>query len=172
MGKKKLEGPRKYELMVILDPLRTEEQQKETLDKIEDTIKKYGGTPDKRDAWGKRRLAFPIKKRRDGYYAVFQFDAEPSKTNVLDEVDRFCRYQEEILRYLRTGAIVGKSLGNPTLAAEMATRMASRYDRPDRRERRPPMGGDGGDRGGPPPAPAVAPVAAPVEAPAAEAPSA
>lgn len=105
---------RKYELMVILDPLRTEDQQKETLTKIDETITKYGGTPEKQDVWGKRRLAYSINKRRDGYYAVITFDAGSTETT-LAEVDRFCRITEEILRHQMTQAVVGKSAGNPAL---------------------------------------------------------
>lgn len=149
--------------MVILDPARTEEQQKETLDKIEESIVKYGGTAEKREILGKRRLAFLINKRREGYYAVIQFETL-STNEVLSEVNRFCKYSEPVLRHIITSAVVGKSTGNPALAeASLARNAASTgfgrggYGR-DRGPRR-------DDRGGPPP---VAAPAADVVAPAAD----
>jgi len=115
---------RKYELIVILDPVRTEEQQKETLDKIDEVVTKYGGTPDRRDVWGKRRLAYQINRRRDGYYSVVYFDAPSSGTQVQAEVERFCKYSEEVVRHLVTLAVVGKSAGNPALDREREERQA------------------------------------------------
>lgn len=143
---------RKYELMVILDPVRTDDQHKETLDKIDETIKKYGGTPDKREIWGKRRLAYSISKRRDGFYALVYFDAEPT-SDVLSEVERVCKYGEEILRHLVTIAVVGKAPGNPALmvAEDRAPRPYQRRGGPRR---------DEGSYG----APAAPPVAAPAAA--------
>ena len=140
----------KYELVVILDPARTEEQQAETLAKIEAVITKNGGTIDKRDVWGKRRLSYLVKKRREGYYTILTFDG-PSTGPLLSEVDRICRITEEILRFLLTRAVVGKSAGNPGSYREQE-RAPSRY----------------GSRGG---APSGAPPAAAAPADASAAPS-
>jgi small subunit ribosomal protein S6 len=117
--------------LVILDPVRTEEQQKESLDKIEEVISKYEGTPEKRDVWGKRRLAYQIGKRREGYYAVFVFSAN-STAKTLDEVDRHCKFSEEVMRHIVTSAVVGKSVGNPALDREREERMARQETRPQR----------------------------------------
>lgn len=145
---------RKYELMVILDPLRGDEQQKESLDKIEETIAKYGGTAEKRDVWGKRRLAYQINKRRDGYYTVITFSAESTATT-LAELERYLRYAEDVLRYLVTQAVVGKSAGNPALYVESEARAPRPGGRP---------GFGRGRREDYAPAPAAEAVAAPVEA--------
>ncbi|CAN5188317.1 hypothetical protein BH09SUM1_BH09SUM1_06770 [soil metagenome] len=126
---------RKYELMLILDPARTEEQQVETLNKIDEVITKYGGTPDKREVWGKRRLAYPVDRRRDGYYALVYFDVEPT-SEVLAEIERTSRYSEEILRSLVTVAVVGKTVGNPALDREREERQA-RFQTQRGFERRP-----------------------------------
>ncbi|MEO8376082.1 MAG: 30S ribosomal protein S6 [Candidatus Sumerlaeota bacterium] len=144
---------RKYELMLILDPVRTDEQQEETLLKIEEVVTKYGGTTDRHESWGKRRLAYSIGKRRDGFYALVYFDTD-STTEVLHEVDRYCRYSEDIVRFIVTLAIVGKSTGDPARALQ-----EDRYQRPSG-----PPRGRRRDEGYVP----VQPVA-PVEAPAAEA---
>ncbi len=123
---------RKYEAMLILDPVLSEDKQKETLDKLDEVIKKYGGTPDRREVVGKRRLAFQINKRRDGNYILVYFDSNPS-AKLFDEVDRFCRYSEEILRHIVVKAVVGKSKGDPSKAPEERPRFSG--PRPPR----PPM---------------------------------
>ena len=125
---------RKYELMLILDPVRTDEQQEETLLKIEEVVTKYGGTTDRHEAWGKRRLAYQIAKRRDGFYALVWFDAD-STSSVLDEVERICKYTEEVLRHLVTAAVVGKSAGNPALV-QQEERSPRQYGSPRRPPRR------------------------------------
>lgn len=154
---------RKYELMVILDPVRTDEQQNETLDKIDETVRKYGGTPDKRELWGKRRLAYQIAKRRDGFYALVWFDAD-STSAVLDEVERICKYTEEVLRHIVTTAVVGKSAGNPALV-QQEERSPRQYGSP----RRPPRRDEGYSapaHAAPAPAPVVVEAAAPAPEPA------
>jgi len=101
-----------YELMLLFDPARGEEQQQELLTEYEDLIRKHGGEPKDRDVWGKRRLAYPIQKRRDGYYAILWFEAETTSP-VLKEIDLFSRYHDDVLRHLTTEAVVGKSKGDP-----------------------------------------------------------
>ena len=44
---------------------------------VQDVIKKIGGTVDKVDEWGKRALAYEVKKQREGYYVVVNFQADP-----------------------------------------------------------------------------------------------
>ena len=69
---------RKYEMLTILDAA-TENQSDEIL-KIEEVIKNLGGTVSKSDAWGKRTLAYPIRKKTEGYYVLFTFELEPAQT--------------------------------------------------------------------------------------------
>jgi small subunit ribosomal protein S6 len=143
--------------MVILDPIRSEEDQQATIARLNETITKYGGTPDHVEVMGKRRLAYQIGKRREGYYVLVVFDTD-STNQVLAEVDRQCRFSEEILRHLCTQAVVGKSKGDPSLAPE---------DRPPAFGRRPYGGPRAPREGRPEGAEGVAPVAE--AAPAAEA---
>lgn len=123
---------RKYELMVILDPVRTDEQQAETINKIEETIQKLGGTPDGKDVWGKRRLAFEIEDRKEGYYAVLTFDGD-SDSDLLKELERVIKFDEDILRHMVTHAVVGKSKGTPRATREELEAQSRREAR--RRER-------------------------------------
>jgi len=149
---------RKYELLAILDPSRSEEQNTETLTKIDEVVTKYGGTPDRHQVLGKRRLAYSIAGRRDGYYVAIYFDCD-TVGPVLAEVDRHCRYDESVLRHMTTLAVVGKSKGDPSKAPEERPRFG--YGGP--RSGAPRYGSDRGPRPAPPVEGAVATAVAPVE---------
>jgi len=86
---------RHYEMMIILDPELEERTVAPSLDKFLDVVRKGGGTVDKVDIWGKRRLAYDIAKRSEGIYAVVDMTAEPS---VAKELDRQLNLNESILR--------------------------------------------------------------------------
>ena len=86
---------RHYEVMVILDPSLEERTIAPSLDAFLNVVKKDGGTVDKVDIWGKRRLAFEIDKHAEGIYAVIELAAEPK--SVL-ELDRQLNLNESVLR--------------------------------------------------------------------------
>ncbi len=94
---------RQYELMIILDPDLEERTIQPSLDKFMSVITKDGGTVDNVDLWGKRRLAYEIKKKNEGIYAVVTFNAESTTAK---ELDRQLGLNESILRtkLLRPGA--------------------------------------------------------------------
>ena len=75
---------RKYEMLVILDA--TTDNQSEEIAKIEELLKNLGGTVSKTDAWGKKTLAYPIRKQTEGYYVLFNFELEPAQTFELRRV--------------------------------------------------------------------------------------
>ena len=84
-----------YELMVILTPEIDERQVAPTLDKFLKVITNDGGTVDKVDIWGKRRLAYEIQKKTEGIYAVVNFTATSAATQ---ELDRQLGLNEQIMR--------------------------------------------------------------------------
>ena len=86
---------RKYEMMVILDPEVEERTVQPSLDQYLTVVKEDSGTVDKIDIWGRRRLAYPIKKRTDGIYAVVQFTASPATAK---ELERQLSLNETVLR--------------------------------------------------------------------------
>jgi small subunit ribosomal protein S6 len=86
---------RKYEVMVILDPNLEERTIAPSLDAFLSVVKKDGGSVDKVDIWGKRRLAYEIDKHAEGIYAVIDLQAEPA--SVL-ELDRQLNLNEAVLR--------------------------------------------------------------------------
>ncbi len=86
---------RQYEMMVILDPEVDERTVQPSLEKYLSVITGNSGTVDKLDIWGRRRLAYPIKKRNDGIYAVINFTAE---SGTAKELERQFGLNEAILR--------------------------------------------------------------------------
>ncbi len=73
-----------YELMVIFDPELDERVVAPNLDKFLAVITGDGGTIDNVDIWGRRRLAYEIKKKNEGIYAVVNFTATSAATQELD----------------------------------------------------------------------------------------
>ncbi len=69
---------RRYELMVILDPDLEERTIAPSLDRFLTVVTKSGGSVGKVDIWGRRRLAYEIRKQIEGIYAVIDIDAEPA----------------------------------------------------------------------------------------------
>jgi small subunit ribosomal protein S6 len=86
---------RPYELMVIIDPEVEERTVEPSLQKFLNVITTDGGTIEKVDIWGRRRLAYDIKKKSEGIYAVVNFTAEPATAQ---ELDRQLGLNETILR--------------------------------------------------------------------------
>ena len=84
-----------YELMVILDPEIDERTVAPSLDKFLGVIRKDGGTVDKVDIWGRRRLAYEINKKTEGIYAVVQLTATGDTTK---ELDRQLKLSEAVMR--------------------------------------------------------------------------
>ena len=84
-----------YELMVILTPEIDERTVAPSLDKFLKVITNDGGSIDKVDIWGKRRLAYEIQKKNEGIYAVVNFTATSEATQ---ELDRQLKLNEQIMR--------------------------------------------------------------------------
>ena len=85
---------RQYELMIILDPEVDERTVAPSLDKLLAVVK-TDGTVENVDIWGKRRLAYDIKKRSEGIYAVVNMTTTP---DVARELDRQLGLNEVVLR--------------------------------------------------------------------------
>ena len=86
---------RQYELMVILDPELDDRTVQPQLDKFLNVVTKDGGTVDAVDIWGRRRLAYEIKKKPEGIYAVVNFTSEPATAK---ELDRQLGLSETVMR--------------------------------------------------------------------------
>ncbi len=86
---------RHYEVMVLVDPDVEDRQVAPLIDKHLQVVTKAKGTVDKIDIWGRRRLAYDIKKKSEATYAVLNLTAEPA---VVKELDRLMTIDEQILR--------------------------------------------------------------------------
>ena len=118
-----------YELMVILNPEIDERQVAPSLDKFLKVITNDGGSIDKVDIWGKRRLAYEIQKKTEGIYAVVNFTATSAATQ---ELDRQLNLSEQIMRtkVLRAEEAIAMVAAEAERSAEKAARKAARPAKP------------------------------------------
>src|SRR5438105_15566307 len=86
---------RRYELMVILDPDLEEKTITPSLEQFLGVIRSDGGTVEKVDVWGRRRLAYEINHKVEGIYAVLDITAQPA---AVKELDRQLNLNESVLR--------------------------------------------------------------------------
>jgi small subunit ribosomal protein S6 len=82
--------------MVILDAGLEEEAIRSVIDRSTELIRSRGGSPGSIDRWGRRRFAYELKHKWEGYYVVLRAEAEPS---VMSELDRFLHLADEVLRH-------------------------------------------------------------------------
>ena len=113
-----------YELMVILDPEIDERTVAPSLDKFLNVIRNDGGTIEKVDIWGRRRLAYEINKKAEGIYAVVDFTANSDATV---ELDRQLKLSEAVMRtkVLRAEEAIAQVAEAAKLSAEKAARKAA-----------------------------------------------
>ena len=87
---------RPYEVMLIFDADLEEETIRSAVASSIESIKAKGGEPGQTDFWGKRRFAYELKHRWEGYYVVLQAKAEPA---AMDELHRVLSLADEVLRH-------------------------------------------------------------------------
>lgn len=88
---------RSYECMVIADPALDEDQLSALVERLSGIITTAGGSLEKTDSWGKRRLAYPIDGKTEGQYVLLHFQAEHAATQ---ELERIMRITDGVVRYL------------------------------------------------------------------------
>jgi len=90
---------RKYELVCIVQPDLDETAFKGAVERVQGWVTESGGSVDKVDVWGRRRLAFPIHKQRDGQYVLLNITLDPKSAS---DLERNIRYLETVLRHMLT----------------------------------------------------------------------
>lgn len=86
-----------YEMMFILNPELGEEEIEAVIERLQTIIQTGGGEITNLDKWGKRRLAYEVKKFQEGYYVLLNFK---SPSAVASEVERVVKISDNIIRYL------------------------------------------------------------------------
>ena len=111
-----------YEILLLLDPDLAEEKQAGVVDRLRTLIERGGGTFERHDVWGRRRLAYPIDKKEEGVYHLLSFTASPE---TLDELSRVLKIDDDVIRHMATRrpeggpsepVAVGAAIGDDALA--------------------------------------------------------
>lgn len=87
---------RPYEVMVILEPALEESAVQLMINRSTEVLTKSSGTVNRVEKWGKRRLAYELNHRTEGYYVLFDVTSEPGP---MDELDRALRLADDVLRH-------------------------------------------------------------------------
>ena len=99
-----------YEILLLLDPEQAETRQDDIIARARDLVEKSGGAWHSHDAWGRRRLAYPIAHKEEGVYHLVVFDAE---AETLEEISRVLKIDDAVLRHLATRHITGSRTSAP-----------------------------------------------------------
>ena len=86
-----------YESVVIINAALEDSQIEQTVSSIQSNIKSTGGEITEQDEWGRKRLAYPIKNAKNGYYLITRFTAPPT---TIKEFERTLKLDENITRYM------------------------------------------------------------------------
>lgn len=87
----------KYEMAVVLGARLEDEERQAALERVKGYITRFGGNVTDVDEWGKKKLAYEIKKEKEGFYYFIHFESEPACPG---EVESNVRLMEQVLRFL------------------------------------------------------------------------
>ena len=99
-----------YEILLMLDPEGAEAHQDELIARVRELVESGSGTWRSHDAWGRRRLTYPIRKKSEGVYHLVVFDAA---AETLDEISRVLKIDDGVMRHMATRHIAGSRTSAP-----------------------------------------------------------
>jgi small subunit ribosomal protein S6 len=99
-----------YDILLMLDPGLTEDRQGEIVARMREQIEAGGGKWSSHEIWGRRKLAYEIAHKDEGFYHLVGFDAEPE---TLDEISRILKITDGVMRHMPTRRIAGGSRPSP-----------------------------------------------------------
>ncbi len=99
-----------YEILLMLDPEGAEQHQDDLLARVRQLVENGGGTWRSHDAWGRRRLTYPIKKKNEGVYHLVVFESDAP---TLDEISRVLKIDDAVMRHMATKHIEGSRTSAP-----------------------------------------------------------
>ncbi len=88
---------KKYEVAVVVNAQLEDDARAAVIEKVQGYITRFGGTVTKVDEWGKKKLAYEIRKMNEGYYHFISFEAEPE---AIAEIESRLRITDDVIRYL------------------------------------------------------------------------
>jgi small subunit ribosomal protein S6 len=106
-----------YEILILLDPEAAEARQEELIARVRTLVEGAGGKWRSHDAWGRRRLAYEIRKKSEGVYHLVVFESRPE---TLDEAVRVLKIDDGVLRQMATRHIEGSRTSAPREDAQPA----------------------------------------------------
>ena len=86
-----------YETVFILTPVLSDDQMKEAVEKFKDVLQQNGAEVVNEEAWGLRKLAYPIQKKSTGFYCLLEFNGEPT---IVKKLETAFRRDERVIRFL------------------------------------------------------------------------
>jgi small subunit ribosomal protein S6 len=111
-----------YEVLLMLDPELPEERQSEIVARMRELIEKSGGTWGNQEPWGRRRLAYEIDHKGEGWYHLLTFECAPE---TLDEISRVLKITDGVMRHLAVRRVAGSRTGAPPPYEEPSATEAS-----------------------------------------------
>ncbi len=103
-----------YESLFILNPALDDIEVKKLLDKVGGYIKKGGGEVLRVDNWGKKKLAYEVKKQKKGYYVLLNFQA---KSGAIRELERSLKLTDPIVKFMIIRLDKEPVLNNPEISS-------------------------------------------------------
>ena len=88
---------KKYELLFIIDNSAADEAKEAIIAKMSQLVTDNGGSVEKVDKWGAKKLAYPINFKEDGYYVLMNFECEPA---LIAEMERQLRINDQVMRHM------------------------------------------------------------------------
>jgi small subunit ribosomal protein S6 len=133
---------RQYELVYIVTPEASEEQVAELHTQIEQIVQRYGGTFDKTENWGKKRMAYEIGHHREGVYVV---ETITGSGELMKEIDRRLKVIDQVIRHLVVRVDAELRVADRTREARQSSTARRRVARGLPPERQPGEGRGDGD---------------------------
>jgi small subunit ribosomal protein S6 len=103
-----------YEILLLLDPELPDERQTDVVNRIRDLVEKQGGSFDRHDVWGRRKLAYEIDHKTDGTYHLLHVSCSPE---ALEEVSRVLKIDDGVMRHMATRRITSGPGGTVAVGA-------------------------------------------------------
>lgn len=118
-----------YEMVLIFDPTLADEAVEAEIKKTEEIIQKLQGKVLGVDKWGRRKLAYEIKRKREGHFAIFNFQGD---SKAVSELDRALKIYEPVLRHMivRQELPLPKVKEEPKVAVKEETPSAVKQEAP------------------------------------------